>query len=152
MKAIVLMILLLLCCLLSGCVQDLTADDTSAFQVIASGNSAQSDDKRLQVIASQAAYDDIFYRLLNRSGAPETFDFETYQVLLVMSGAQPAALALQVGGFSTVDQQVNIVLQPRYAAAGCPLPATVQQPWLLVLFPKVNKPLAITEQPQIVSC
>jgi hypothetical protein len=152
MKAIVLIILLPLCCLLSGCVQDLTADDTSAFQVIASGNSAQSDDKRLQIIASQATYDDIFYRLLNRSGAPETFDFETYQVLLVMSGAQPAALALQVTGFSAVDQQVNIMLQPRYAAAGCPPPVTVQQPWLLVLFPKVNKPLAITEQPQIVSC
>ncbi|MGP9799612.1 hypothetical protein [Rheinheimera sp. NSM] len=152
MRAVLPAILLPLLCLLSGCVQDLTADDTSAYQIIATGNSAQSDDKRLQVIGSQSAYDDIFYRVLNRSGMPETFDFNNYQVLLVMSGAQPAALTLDAVSFSAVAQQVSITLQPQYAAEGCPQPAIVQQPWLLVLFPKVNKPLAITEQPQMISC
>ncbi|MDP5142428.1 hypothetical protein [Rheinheimera baltica] len=138
--------------LLSGCVEDLTADDTSAYQYLARGNSAQSDDKIIQVISSQASFDDVFYQVLNRSGTPETINFAEYQVLLVMSGSQQPAKALAVGAFQGQATQVNIVLKAEYAGENCAVPTVVLQPWMLVLFPRVDKPLSIQEQVKVTPC
>jgi hypothetical protein len=140
------------CGLLSGCIENLTADDTNAFQYLARGESAQSNDKIIQVISSQSSFDEVFYRLLNRSGTPETINFAQYQVLLVMPGSQQYMLQLGVEGIYGMSNQVQIKLLTEYAGANCVLPAVVRQPWMLVLFPKVAKPLLIQEQVKVKDC
>jgi hypothetical protein len=152
MKLVTLLVLAACCSLLNGCVDDLTADDTSAFQYLARGETAQTDDKTIQVISSQRSYDEVFYRLLNRRGSAETIDFEQYQVLLVMPGAQQYSLQQNVVAFQGLARQVQIVLSTEYAGPTCVKPAVVRQPWMLVLFPRVDKPLLITEQASVTDC
>jgi hypothetical protein len=152
MKFVTLITALLGFSLISGCVEDLTADDTTAFQVLARGESAQSDDKRIQVLSSQNSFDDAHYRILNRSGSPDTINFEQYQVLLVMTGAQYNIRQMDIDAFVGLDKQVQIRLKTDYAGANCVVPAAVRQPWMLVLFPKVAKPLQIQEQVTITDC
>ena len=138
--------------LLGGCVEDLTADDTRAFQYLARGETAQSGEKRIQVISSQSSYDEVFYQLLNRSGAPETIDFAQYQLLLVMPGSAQQMLKQDVLAFQGQNTQVEIRLSTHYAGANCPAPAVVLQPWMLVLFPRVDKPLLVQEQVTVSAC
>lgn len=144
--------LMLILIMLTACVEDLTADDTRAYQIMARGESAQSDDKQIQVISSQSSYDEVYYQVLNRSGAADTINFEQYQVLLVMAGAAYNTLKLDVVGFVGMDKQVQVVLKTDYAGANCVAPAVVRQPWMLVLFPKVDKPLQVTEQISVTNC
>ena len=144
--------LLLTLAALAACVDDLTADDTRAYQILARGESAQSDDKQIQVISSQSNYDDVYYQLLNRSGTADTINFEHYQVLLVMSGAAYNTRQQDIGGFVGMDKQVQIILKTDYAGENCATPAVVRQPWMLVLFPKVDKPLQIAEQVTVTNC
>ncbi len=152
MKLITLCCTLMCCSMLTGCVEDLTADDTRAYQILARGNSAQTNDKTLQVISSQSSYDAVFYQVLNRSGTPETINFEQYQVLLVMTGTQQHMLKLEVVGFLGQTKQVQIGLHTEYAGANCVTPAVIRQPWMLVLFPRVQKPLSIQEQVTVTDC
>lgn len=137
---------------LSGCVEDLTADEFTPYQVIASGSSAQSDEKRLQIITSQPSYDAVFYQLLNRSGTPETIDFSQYQVLLIMPGAVPYNFSVAIQDIRGLDNQVNILLTTQYAAANCVVPAVLQQNWQLIMFPKVSKPALLSEQASFKAC
>lgn len=152
MQTKMLLAVALLTGLTTACVEDITADDTSAFQYLAHGNSAQSDDKTIRVISSQHAYDQVFYQLLNRGGTPETIDFSQYQVLLVMSGAQTPATKLEVSMFEQQASAVQIKLNTQYPGPNCATPTVVSQPWVLVLFPRVEKPLSVQEQVAIVSC
>lgn len=152
MRTAIALTLLPLLYLLSGCVEDLTADDTSAFAVLARGETAQSDDKHLQVISNQSSFDDVHYRLLNRSGAPASIDFEQYQVLLVMAGAGYPVRKIDIDGFVGLPKQVQINVKTDYAGDNCATPTVVRQPWLLVLFPKVSKPLQIQEQLTLTHC
>lgn len=151
MKA-VLLPLLSASMLLIGCVEDITADDSSAFQYLQRGDTALADDKRIQIISSQSSYDDIYYRVLNLNATPQTIDFNQYQVLLVMAGSAQKVLELNVAGFTGLDNQVQIRLQTSYNASGCNANSTNSQPWLLVLFPKVDKPLVISELAEIRAC
>ncbi|HSG51395.1 MAG TPA: hypothetical protein VLA40_04760 [Rheinheimera sp.] len=144
--------LMLMLIMLTACVEDLTADDTRAYQILARGESAQSDDKRIQVISSQNSFDEVHYQLLNRSGTADTINFEQYQVLLVMAGAAYNTRQIEISGFVGTDKQVQVVLKTDYAGANCATPAVIRQPWMLVLFPKVEKPLQVTEQVSVTNC
>jgi len=144
--------LILMLIALTACVEDLTADDTRAFQILARGESAQTDDKQIRVLSSQSSYDNVFYQVLNRSGSPDTINFEQYHVLLVMAGAAYNTRRLDVVSFVGMDKQVQVLLKTEYSGANCVAPAVVRQPWMLVLFPKVDKPLQLTEQVSVINC
>jgi hypothetical protein len=152
MKLLTLLAMIACCWLLWGCVEDLTADDTSAFTYLARGETAQTNDKTIQIISSQSSFDEVFYQLLNRGGSPETINFEQYQVLLVMPGAQQYSLKQKVISFQSQTKQVQITLHTEYAGPSCVRPAVLRQPWMLVLFPRVDKPLLITEQATVTEC
>jgi hypothetical protein len=152
MKFVTLITPILAFFLLSGCVEDLTADDTRAFLVLARGETAQTDDKRIQVISSQNSFDDVHYRILNRSGSAATINFDQFQVLLVMTGAGYTMRQLDVDAFVGSEKQVKIMLNTVYAGDSCTVPAVVRQPWMLVLFPKVSKPLQVQEQVTVTEC
>lgn len=152
MKLFSLISVLIMLTALTACVDELTADDTRAYQILARGESAQTDDKQIRVLSSQNSYDEVFYQVLNRSGSVDTINFEQYQVLLVMAGAAYNTRQLDVVGFVGMDKQVQVVLKTEYAGANCVTPAVVRQPWMLVLFPKVEKPLQLTEQVNVINC
>mgnify|MGYP000462866631 CR=1 FL=1 len=137
---------------LCACVEDITADDTQAFTTLAQGNYAQSDDKRIQVLNDQAAYDEVYLNLLNQSSTPQTIDFSRYQVLLVMTGAGYTVNTLKVERFNGLAEQVQVQVFTEYAGSNCPVVTVVTQPWLLVLFPRVEKPLLINERAAIKNC
>lgn len=146
--ALILGLLAVLC----ACVEDITADDTAAFSILAQGNFAQSDDKRIQIINEQAGYDEVYVNLLNQSNTPQTIDFSRYQVLLVMTGAGHSVNTLKVERFNGLAEQVQVQLFTEYAGSNCPVPTVVTQPWLLVVFPRVVKPLLINERVAIKNC
>ncbi|MBU2112760.1 MAG: hypothetical protein KKE94_03185, partial [Gammaproteobacteria bacterium] len=138
--------------LLCSCVEDITADDSTTFDYLQRGETALSPEKQIQLIDSQSSYDDIYYQLLGQSAAPQTLDFSQYQVLLVMAGSAHYTFEQKVATIQGLSDRVVLELYTEYAGPSCVVPAVQQQRWMLVLLPRVMKPLLITEQASVRRC
>uniref|UniRef100_UPI0040472FAE hypothetical protein n=1 Tax=Rheinheimera sp. TaxID=1869214 RepID=UPI0040472FAE len=138
--------------LLCSCVEDITADDSTTFDYLQRGETAFSAEKQIQLIDSQSSYDDIYYQLLGQSAAPQTLDFSQYQVLLVMAGSAHYTFEQKVATIQGLSDRVVLELYTEYAGPSCVVPAVQQQRWMLVLLPRVMKPLLITEQASVRRC
>ena len=138
--------------LLCSCVEDITADDSTNFDYLQRGETALSSEKQIQLIDSQSSYDDIYYQLLGQSTVPQTLDFTQYQVLLVMAGSAHYAFEQKVANIQGLSDRVVLELYTEYAGPSCVVPAVQQQRWMLVLLPRVIKPLLITEQASVRRC
>ena len=138
--------------LLCSCVEDITADDSTTFDYLQRGETAFSAEKQIQLIDSQSSYDDIYYQLLGQSAVPQTLDFSQYQVLLVMAGSAHYTFEQKVATIQGLSDRVVLELYTEYAGPSCVIPAVQQQRWMLVLLPRVMKPLLITEQASVRRC
>ncbi|WP_445768617.1 hypothetical protein [Rheinheimera sp.] len=138
--------------LLCSCVEDITADDSTTFDYLQRGETAFSAEKQIQLIDSQSSYDDIYYQLLGQSAVPQTLDFSQYQVLLVMAGSAHYTFEQKVATIQGLSDRVVLELYTEYAGPSCVVPAVQQQRWMLVLLPRVMKPLLITEQASVRRC
>ena len=138
--------------LLCSCVEDITADDGTTFDYLQRGETAFSAEKQIQLIDSQSSYDDIYYQLLGQSAVPQTLDFTQYQVLLVMAGSAHYTFEQKVATIQGLSDRVVLELYTEYAGPSCVVPAAQQQRWMLVLLPRVMKPLLITEQASVRRC
>lgn len=152
MKLLITFLLMLTVVTLTACVQDLSADNQLAYQTIAQGNAARLSHKRIEVITRQSDYDDVFYQVLNRTDTPETIDFEHYQVLLILPGQQPLFQQQRIVEFKGLADHIQISYETTYRHAQCQANVHLTQPWLLVKFPKVSKPLVFIEQVRFLSC
>lgn len=137
---------------LSACVQELSADDQPAYQTIAQGNTARLSHKRIEVITRQSDYDDVFYQTLNRTETPETIDFEHYQVLLILPGQQPLFHHQRIIEFKGLADHVQLSYETTYRHTHCQANTSPAQPWLLVKFPKVNRPMVFIEKIRFQDC
>lgn len=138
--------------LLCSCVEDITADDSTTFDYLQRGETAFSAEKQIQLIDSQSSYDDIYYQLLGQSAVPQTLDFSQYQVLLVMAGSAHYTFEQKVATIQGLSDRVVLELYTEYAGPSCVVPAVQQQRWMLVLLPRVMKPLLITEKASVRRC
>ena len=138
--------------LLCSCVEDITADDSTTFDYLQRGETALSPEKQIQLIDSQSSYDDIYYQLLGQSAVPQTLDFSQYQVLLVMAGSAHYTFEQKVTTIQGLSDRVVLNVYTEYAGPSCVVPAVQQQRWMLVLLPRVMKPLLITEQASVRRC
>lgn len=138
--------------LLCSCVEDITADDSTTFDYLQRGETAFSAEKQIQLIDSQSSYDDIYYQLLGQSAVPQTLDFSQYQVLLVLAGSAHYTFEQKVATIQGLSDRVVLELYTEYAGPSCVVPAVQQQRWMLVLLPRVMKPLLITEKASVRRC
>ena len=138
--------------LLCSCVEDITADDSTTFDYLQRGETAFSAEKQIQLIDSQSSYDDIYYQLLGQSAVPQTLDFSQYQVLLVLAGSAHYTFEQKVATIQGLSDRVLLELYTEYAGPSCVVPAVQQQRWMLVLLPRVIKPLLITEHASVRQC